>query len=331
MMLDTFSVSSVGKLITRIEHLIQEVTTASAEVAQRIAPCGEHHSIMCELVSTVLRLDRLTRELGYRSERFLGTILEQVICHGGDRRSPESNGQPSLAKTGVSRHISSRCRAMAQMSDERWEECMTQVREEGRLIKECDLRPACDCPEPSSDLTSDSPEPTLGRSVANLVAEGKTYHTIFVSGDDLSDSEARHGAADNGRMRGPAEWQDIQRVPFQQLLDLGGRVALKVTAAQLEQAISVLAIAGLTCTEIYGFHSTYDDGGNQWFRLDYVVLIAQPEQGLSPRGRRTPLTHHEATVQDALRRLLEQGGQGGRLDLLGTTKWTDWPTPVPSA
>jgi hypothetical protein len=184
-MSENFSVTMVGQLITQCEQTIQEVTTASKEMAQRSSPCGEHHSSKCELVNTVLRLAWLTRELCYRSERFLGTMLEQVICHGGDRRSPESNGQPSLAKTGVSRHVSSRCRAMALVSDERWEECMTQVREEGRLIKESDLRPACDCQDPTGDLSSDSPETTLGRSVANLVAEGTTYHTIFVSGDDL--------------------------------------------------------------------------------------------------------------------------------------------------
>jgi hypothetical protein len=43
-----------------------------------------------------------------------------------------------------------------------------------------------------------------------------------------------------------------------------------------------------------------------------------------------PLIHPEPAARDALRRLLEQGGQGGRLDLLGTTKWTDWLTPAPS-
>jgi len=74
-MSENFSVSIVGQLITQCEQTIQEVTTDSKEMAQRSAPCGEHHSSKCELVNTVLRLERLTRELCYRSEQFLGTML----------------------------------------------------------------------------------------------------------------------------------------------------------------------------------------------------------------------------------------------------------------
>jgi alpha-amylase/alpha-mannosidase (GH57 family) len=55
-MSENFSVTMVGQLITQCEQTIQEVTTASKEMAQRSSPCGEHHSRKCELVNTVLRL-----------------------------------------------------------------------------------------------------------------------------------------------------------------------------------------------------------------------------------------------------------------------------------
>ena len=273
------------------------------------------------LKSASFGLDMQNRaaEVKLLAERQVGSLLKEMLQHGGDRKSDKKNDSEGLGALGISRVQSARWQREALLPDEDFVRYVQRCNEERREISSNGLLRLAKLFSEASKQADDRSDPfaSLTNRLKSLAREQKCFACIHAE-----PPWSRPGR--RGKIRHLVPF--LSRLPVRLVAAAKAHLHLRVPSESLEDGLRLLRDWGfryrtsLVCTTMPG------DYGPYWRPAHETLLLGvRGDLHFHDNGLPSWVEGHTG-LSTPLRELIERASLPSYLDLFGTVASAGWTT-----
>lgn len=267
-------------------------------------------------------------ELKLRAERRLGEMLAENVVVGGNRRSKSNDATLKTIPDGITRDNSSRWQRIATLPEPVFEQELATIKEAGDEITTnhfLKLKKMLDKKEKQAEAQS-TDDAVECDSLEKLIADGKTFGTIYADPPWRYGNQATRASTDNHY--GTMSVADICAMPIAKLAAKKAHLHLWTTNAFLRDSFAVLESWGFEYKSIFVWVKPQMGIGNYW-RVSHELMLLGVRGGLTFSDHSQMSWLHKDRERhsgkpEAVRRLIEKVSPGPRLELFGRKLVDGW-------